>query len=317
MTEGYSATYHRRHMVRFILRSLSALLVGGGLLVACSSSPSESADQQPSAAAATEDPTTIPATAIPESAAAENPTATPLPAGADQPDVGEPEQAEESGEPIEPVATPEPLRPAGEPQPTTVNTVSPNNAFIARVSMTASSIEVGWSDREGGAEFHIHRVVRTSDDEPGVEAMTAENLIHVGGGLARFVDEGVEPGTKYWHGVRVISAEGDVIAHGWHRTAAVDDLEPPTAPDGIIAFIENGEVRVIWATPEENYQLHSYQVFRGVDGEPPEQISATWRLDQLSFIDDDPPTGQLVYQIRALDFHWNLSEPGGVTINFP
>lgn len=300
------------------------LLTGSAGLVACSSSPTESlAEQDPTSVVAPDEPSAIaestataePASviaadepsAIAESAAVEEPTAAPSPAGVDEP-----------AEPLEPIATPAPLRPAGEPQPTTDSSTTSTSAYIVRQVMTASSIEVRWSDSDVGVEYHIHRVVRSTDDEPGVEAMTDANLVHVADGLGRFVDEGVEAGTKYWHGVRVLSAEGALVAHGWHRTAAVDDLEPPAVVDGITAVVNNGEVLISWTTPEENYQLHSYRVLRVVDGEPPEQIAQTWRLDQLSFIDDDPPAaGRVVYQIRALDFHWNLSEPGSVTVDLP
>lgn len=148
--------------------------------------------------------------------------------------------------------------------------------------------------------------------------MTSENLVHVADGLGRFVDQGVESGREYWYGVRVLSAEGDLMAHGWHRTAAVDDTEPPAIVDGITAVAADGEILVTWTRPAENYELHSYRVLRGIDGEAPEKIGETWRLDQMSFIDDQPPaSGRVVYQIQALDFHWNLSLPGSVTVDLP
>lgn len=219
---------------------------------------------------------------------------------------------------MEPADTPNPLRPYDDAQPTAVADTSLSSAYITRAFMSANSIEVGWSDTDDGAEYHIHRVVRTSDNEPQVDAMTPENLIHTAETLGRFVDDGVQAGTEYWHGVRVLSVEGDVMSYGWHRTAAVDDEEPPATVDGITAVVESGEILVTWATPAENYELHSYRVLRGVNGEPPELISQTWQLDQLSFIDDEPSvSGQVVYQIIAMDFHWNLSEPGSVTIDLP
>jgi len=148
--------------------------------------------------------------------------------------------------------------------------------------------------------------------------MTADNLIHVADGLGRYVDDGFESGTQYWHGIRAISDEGELIAHGWHRTAAVDDDEPPSVVSEIKAVAENGNVLVSWSRPDENYQLHAYEISRGVDGQPPETIATTWQLDQTSLLDDDAPTsGQIVYEIVAMDFHWNKSAPGRVTINLP
>ena len=215
-----------------------------------------------------------------------------------------------------PPATAEPLRPVGEPPPSTLPDPNSTSAYISRRSMTSQAIEVHWSNTEGVAEYHIHRVLRTSDSKPPVEAMTADNRIHVSSAGGRFADENVVAGAEYWHGVREFSADGELTAHGWHQTAAVDDEQPPSVVDGITAVVEDGEVLVTWTEPDENYQLHAYRVLRGVDGEPPESMATTWRLDQRSFIDDDPPTSaEVVYEVVAMDFHWNQSSPGGVTID--
>lgn len=215
-------------------------------------------------------------------------------------------------------ATVDALRPARGPETTTAPEANGKTAYISRLLMTSKTIEVHWSDTEGVAEYHIHRVPRTSDDEPRVQAMTADNRIHVADEGGRFTDRGVDAGAEYWHGVREFSADGDLTAHGWHRTAAIDDEEPPSMVDGITAVAQAGEVLVTWTRPDENYQLHGYRVFRGVDGAPPESIAVTWRLDQMSFIDDEPPTSaQVVYEVVAFDFHWNDSAPSGVTIDLP
>jgi len=231
----------------------------------------------------------------------------------------------EEVDPGEPVITPaddaessaaEPLRPTGGPPITAAPQVDTTSAYISRLSMSADTIEVNWSESEGVAEYRVHRIPRTSDVEPPVEAMTDDNVIHVTNAGGRFADEDVEAGTEYWHGVREFSAAGVLVAHGWHKTAAVDDEEPPSVVDGITAVFENGEVVVTWAEPEENYQLHGYRVLRGIDGEPSESIAVTWRLDQRSFIDEEPPiSADVIYEVVAFDFHWNQSAPGGVTVD--
>lgn len=210
----------------------------------------------------------------------------------------------------------EPLRSSEEPPTTTAPAVSNTSAYISRLSMTSDTIEVNWSESEGVTEYRIHRIPRTSDEEPPVEAMTADNLVHVTDSGGRFADEDVEAGTEYWHGVREFSAAGELTAHGWHKTAAIDDEEPPSVVDGITAVLANGEVLVTWTQPDENYQLHGYRVIRTVVGESPERLATTWRLDQRSFIDDEPPTSsQVVYEVVAFDFHWNESLPGGVSVD--
>lgn len=213
-------------------------------------------------------------------------------------------------------STAEPLRSSEEPPTTSAPSVATTSAYISRLSMTSDAIEVKWSESEGIVEYRIHRIPRTSDDIPPVEAMTDENLLHVAEAGGRFEDEDVEAGTEYWHGVREFSATGELTAHGWHKTAAVDDEEPPAVVDGINAVLDNGEVLVTWTQPDENYELHGYRVLRSVDGEPSETLATTWRLDQRSFVDDKPPTSADVrYEVVAFDFHWNESTPGGITLD--
>lgn len=234
------------------------------------------------------------------------------------PDVNDDDASQPASQPADDAGSSnvEPLRPADEPPTTTDPVVASTSAYISRLSMTSDAIEVNWSESEGVAEYRIHRVLRTSDDTPPPEAMTEDNLIHVADAGGRFADEDVEAGTEYWHGVREFSAAGELTAHGWHKTAAIDDEEPPSVVDGITAVLGSGEVLVTWTQPEENYELHGYRVLRSVDGEPSETLATTWRLDQRSFIDDEPPTaGEVLYEVVAFDFHWNESSPGGVTID--
>ena len=136
--------------------------------------------------------------------------------------------------------------------------------------------------------------------------------------LGSFIDEGVEPGAFYWYGLRIDSEDGDLIAYGWHRADAVDDEEPPSAVPELTAVEQDdaGDVLVSWSRPAENHRLHGYRIFRGVDGETPEPIATTWRIDQTSFIDDEAPdSGVVVYELVAFDFHWNDSLPARVTVD--
>ncbi len=207
-----------------------------------------------------------------------------------------------------------PIRPySGQKSKATSN---PAAAWISRKSMTASAIELKWSTNEGVAESHIHRIKCTSDSKPDITAMTNNNLIHTATEAGSFTDLGVEAGSKYWYGIRGLSADGDLISSGWHKAAAVDDEEPPSVVDGITATAKDGNVTVSWEQPTDNYKLHGYRIFRGIDGETPKHIAATWKLEQTTLIDDQAPTtGRIVYEIVAIDFHWNKSEPGRVEID--
>lgn len=181
--------------------------------------------------------------------------------------------------------------------------------------MSDTSIEMTWSARDDSVEYHLHRIPLTSEEKPGSAVMTDENVLHVATDIGRFVDETVEAGTQYWYGIRALDDDGALVAHGWHRADAVTDTEPPSLVKNLQATLDNGEVLVSWSQPDENYELHSFRVLRGVDGQELEQVSATWNIDQTSFVDDGPPaTGKVTYAVVAMDFHWNLSDPAKVDI---
>ena len=183
------------------------------------------------------------------------------------------------------------------------------SAWISRVNMSAESIELTWATTDNAVEYQLHRVP-LSPTPPAAEVMTAENLIHTTDGAGRFADDTVEAGTQYWYGIRSLSANGDILAHGWHRADAVTDLEPPAAPT-VTASAQDGGTLIEWTVPDEGYELHSYRVLRVVDGAEPELVGITWNLDQLSLFDDMPlDSDDVVYQVTASDFHWNRSAPG-------
>ncbi len=208
----------------------------------------------------------------------------------------------------------EPLRPYTS-SPSTTEPDYSTSAWISRKSMSDSNIELTWSSTDGAVEYQIHRLPRAVDDQPEVAEMTAENLIHTATDAGQWTDDGVLAGTPYWYGVRSLAADGTLVAHGWHRAAAVTDEEPPTEVGALAAVVGDDGVLVTWTQPDENYELHGYRVLRGVDGQEPELISNTWKVSQTSFLDDDPPAGQVTYQIVAFDFHWNESAPADVVID--
>lgn len=200
-----------------------------------------------------------------------------------------------------------PLRPHDDAPPAPTSAVD-DSVYITRESMSATSIGVKWSTHDDAVEYHLHRVPRTDDRRPSPDAMTDDTLLQIVFDAGRFVDEGVVAGSRYWYGLRALDAGGVPVAHGWHRTAAVTDTEPPSPVGSLTAGFDNGEMLVTWTRPDENYELHGYQILRGIDGEEPTSIIRTWNLEQTSFIDDEAPTSGIVsYAVVAFDFHWNDS----------
>lgn len=137
--------------------------------------------------------------------------------------------------------------------------------------------------------------------------MTADTLVQTIDATGTFEDASVVENASYWYGVRGLGADGSVASTGWHHTFAVTDEEPPAAVDFAIEQTD-GEVLVSWTPPAENFRLHAYRILRGTDGSELESMGMTWNLDQRSFLDTDPPAGDVTYSVVALDFHWNLSD---------
>lgn len=211
------------------------------------------------------------------------------------------------------------IRPYDETAATATNVErDPTHVWVSRITMREDLIEVIWESADDATAYHLHRIPWISETKPAVESMTPENEVHATNDNGTFADAEVEPGGRYWYGVRAVDPDGALIAHGWHSVAAVTDDESPSMVGGLSAVIDSGEVRVKWDRPEDNYELSGYRVLRAVDGGEPETVAATWDIKQTAFVDDRPPAeGRVTYSVVAMDFHWNLSEPAEVEVELP
>ncbi len=213
--------------------------------------------------------------------------------------------------------TVEPVRPYGdEPDPSDPDSAN-TSIWLSRVEMTSSGIEMTWGEVDGVVDYRLHRLPTSSDDRPDPAELTDDNEIFVATEPGRTVDDSVVEGTKYWYGIRGFDADGTLVAVGWHRADAIDDLTPPSPVEIVSATVVDGQVQVTWAEPDENYALHAYRILRSVDDAEFETLATTWNLDQQTLIDDDPPTGTVTYAVQAMDFHWNRSTPVGVEVVVP
>jgi len=209
-----------------------------------------------------------------------------------------------------------PVVPAGDPVPPDPD-ASDTTAWLSRRSMSASAIELIWSAGVTSAECSLHRFAY-AEERPDASAMTADNRIHTSPHLEGepniFLDSDVTEGEKYQYGVICLDSAGAVSSVGWSRLDAVTDEEPPS-PVEVSLDVEDGVVMMTWSEPEENYELHAYQIHRSVGGQEPEVIATTWNLDQRSFVDDDPPEGVTSYGVSSYDFHFNNSEPTMIAVD--
>lgn len=236
----------------------------------------------------------------------------------------EPAQVDESAEPAAAVdedeapddsEDPPPAEPYDpDAQPATDIETDPTTAWISRRSMSAESVEVGWSAPEGAADYQVHRVIWEDRAEPDGAMMTPDNLLTTGDYRGGFVDDDVAAGEEYWYGVRGLDSDGNVLSVGWHWVAAVTDEQPPAQVE--LAVEQDADsVLLSWSEPDENFRMHGYRVFRAIGDSEPEFLVSTWDLDQTSFLDPDPPSGTVTYSVLAFDFHWNESEPAEITID--
>ena len=275
----------------------SALGVAVLLLAGCSGS-SESA---PALSAAPDSPTST----LSDSETTITTTTEPTPAS---PDPGSDSDSVSS-------ASGAPLQPGDDSQLSNDQESNDTTAWLSRRSMSATSIELQWSAPEGAATYQLHRLPFDSDSpsslQPDASAMTAANEIYTTGAgneVGDFTDTSVATGTKYWYGIRGLDDDGQVLSTGWHRADAVTDNEAPS-PVQVSVDLVDGAVQLTWSEPDENYELHGYRILRAVDGQELETVVTSWDLDRTSFVDDDPPAGNLTYAVEAFDFHWNDSEP--------
>lgn len=280
------------------------LLAGLLVLAACSSSRADQAADDAAVAPAT--------TAV----AAEETTTDPEVVGDEQ--EAESDEAEQGSQEPASSEAPPPVE-AYDPDAEPVSDVEtdPTTAWISRRSMSAERVEVVWSAPEGAAEYQIHRVLWEDRAEPDGSVMTADNLITTGDVVGSFVDDDVTDGEQYWYGVRGVDADGNAISVGWHWVAAVTDDQPPSKVPLSAQQPDVSSVLVSWSEPEENYQMHGYRILRAVGDSEPEVVATTWDLNQMSFLDSDPPSGTVTYSVVAFDFHWNDSEPAEVTLELP
>ena len=209
-----------------------------------------------------------------------------------------------------------PLVPFEDNSAPNTSTTNDSDAWVSRRSMSASAIEVVWAAPEGAASYELHRIASDSDQPPALETATADTLLATTDFNGTFEDDVVAEGATYWYAILGMEVDGTVSSVGWHKTVAITD---ETAPETVEFSVEGSAdgVLVSWTPPEENFQLHAYRILRGVDSAEPESIATTWNLDQISFIDPNPPAGEVTYSVVALDFHWNVSEGAEQTIVVP
>lgn len=222
------------------------------------------------------------------------------------------------------LADAEPVRPV----PSQVS--NETSHWVGVNSMSASSVDITWSEVEGDEVVYQLFRFETEVFESGSETKEAVELsvpyVEVIG-ERRFVDDAVEPGTFYTYVLRVI-ADDEVLERRWTDVLAVDDTTPPTMVGDVEFEVTAEGVLIEWSPSSDDVEFGSYGVFRidGIEGENGESggdaryIGGGGDIEQTSFLDDTvfgdgaPADGVARYEIVAFDFHNNRSEPAVIEV---
>lgn len=207
---------------------------------------------------------------------------------------------------------PEPVRPV----PSQVS--SENGHWIGVVSMSASAVEVTWSEVEGADVvyqlFRFETEPSLDKENVDLDAPFVEVVDAIG-----YVDESVEPGGFYTYILRVI-ADDEVLTRRWTDVLAVDDTTPPTKIVELEASVTAEGVLLEWAPSSDDVEFGSYGVFRTDGGGEPQYIGGGGDVGQTSFLDTTvfgdgaPPDGVASYEVVAFDFHNNRSDPSVIEV---
>lgn len=155
----------------------------------------------------------------------------------------------------------------------------------------AEGIALSW---EGPLEagFRVERW-----EEKGGWQVLAENVSG-----SRFLDATAQQGSRYAYRVRttVHNVTGPPTPE-----VRVDyrDIFPPPVPGNLVCLPEPGRVVLRWDTGTE--EGVRFKVFRRVGEGPWQHLSDDW--SGASFVDENPPVGELTYAVKAFDRAGNES----------
>lgn len=156
-----------------------------------------------------------------------------------------------------------------------------------------------WAADDGGADYQVER--RGPDDEWSVVTPAP-----VAG--PEFVDDTAAQGRRWTYRLRVAATtEGGETVLGMPSeplTVEFDDVYPPPTPEELACLPEEDRVRLRWLAVTE---ADHYEVVRSGGGAGTLTLAAD--LDSPLFLDQAPPVGRLVYEVRAVDEAGNRSAP--------
>ena len=179
--------------------------------------------------------------------------------------------------------------------------------------MTASSIQLYWSEYEAAETYQLHRVV--ADDVDPRDVVLGEATLLTSSAAIGFVDTAVVAGAQYYYFLIVDTPAGPT-APRWTEAHAVTDVTAPSKITGLEASVTEEGIELTWDRSADNYLFARYAIRRAEDDGESIYYGTGWAIDQTTFIDDRPPqtAATVTYEVIATDFHANTAEPTVITV---
>ena len=126
--------------------------------------------------------------------------------------------------------------------------------------------------------------------------------------VPEYMDATATQGQLWHYRLRAVTkkeGEGRVVGDpGRVLTVDYPDSYPPATPEDLVCLPEETRVRIRWRAVAG---AAVYRIDRKLKGRAWQTL--TENLDQTSYVDEDPPVGELTYAVRAVDRADNRSEP--------
>ncbi len=183
--------------------------------------------------------------------------------------------------------------------------------WIGRNLMDERQVELVWSEVPGATSYQVHRFVVGVD--PETVALDQTNLVYRGTELGHN-DQTVDSDTFYIY-ILVVDVDGEPSARRWTEALTVADTTPPTPITGLTGERLAGGIELRWNPSSDDVEFASYSVsLIGEDGSS-SYIGGGTEPAQSSFVDDQPPSGSVIYEVVAVDFHNNRTDPVRIEVD--
>jgi predicted small lipoprotein YifL len=179
--------------------------------------------------------------------------------------------------------------------------IPPEPPVEMSLEATSRGIDVRWPVAEGFAA-----VVERSSDRKEWLTVTAKPVTD-----GSHVDSSARQGKRWYYRVRSVRvlAEDSYVVGDPGPVMGVDypDVYPPEPPENLVCLPEGDIVRLRW---DEVANVDFYRIFRQREGGNWQQLS---RQKTVSYEDQRPPVGNLIYAVKSVDSAGNDSEAATCT----